>query len=67
MIGSKVGLMIAYDDNDSARREEVLAVSRFEGAAIGTKTSGVNKQVSILLKFLIGHPFQHLRANPFIF
>ena len=45
MICSRVGLMIAYDDNDSARREEVLAVSRFEGAAIGTKTSGMNKQV----------------------
>ena len=49
MIGSKVGLMLAYDDNDSASCEKVLAVSRFEGAAIGTKTSGVNKQVSISL------------------
>ena len=43
--------MIAYDDNDSARREEVLAVSRFEGAAIGTKTSGMNKQVLNLFIF----------------
>ena len=41
----KIGLMLAYDDNDSLRREEVLGVSRFEGAAIGTKTSGVKLQV----------------------
>ena len=65
MIGSKVGLMIAYDDNDSARREEVLAVTRFEGAAIGTKTSGVNKQV----KLLKGSPFtfRTFKAHTFLF
>ena len=42
----KVGLMIVYDDNDSLRREEILGVTRFEGAAIGTKGGGVKQQAS---------------------
>jgi len=41
----RVALMIVYDDNDSLRKEEILGVSRFEGAAVGTKTSGPKQQV----------------------
>ena len=44
----RIALMIAYDDNDSLRKEEILAVSRFEGAAIGTKGSGARQQVKDL-------------------
>ena len=44
----KVGLMIVYDDNDSLRREEILGVTRFEGAAIGTKGGGVKQQASTI-------------------
>ena len=52
MMCERVGLMLAYDDNDSLRREEVLGVSRFEGAAIGTKTSGVKQQVGYVYLLL---------------
>ena len=41
----RIALMIAHDDNDSLRKEEILAVSKFEGAAIGTKGSGARQQV----------------------
>ena len=44
MMCERVGLMIAFDDNDSLRREEILGVSRFEGAAVGTKTAGAKRQ-----------------------
>ena len=42
--------MIVYDDNDSLRREEILGVTRFEGAAIGTKGGGVKQQASLFLE-----------------
>ena len=50
MMCERVGLMIAYDDNDSLRREEILGVSRFEGAAVGTKTAGIKQQVRLAHK-----------------
>ena len=47
MMCERVGLMIACDDNDSLRKEEILAVSRFEGAAVGTKGSGAKQQARV--------------------
>ena len=46
-------MMIVYDDNDSLRREEILGVTRFEGAAIGTKSGGVKQQASQIIRLLL--------------
>jgi len=48
-IGEKFGLLQVLDDNSSLKKEEILAVANFEGAATRTKAGGAQKQLSTLL------------------